>query len=78
MIAKTFEIEVIVVNNNSSDETSTTILDFSKKHAWLSIIDESQQGLSHARNAGYQSAKHDWQLRANQHGTHCELRPQEM
>ena len=62
---KTFEIEVIVVNNNSSDNTSTTLLDFSKKHDWLSIIDESQQGLSHARNAGYQSAKHDWE-----YGTH--------
>ena len=59
---KAFEVDVIVVNNNSSDDTSTTLLYFSKKYAWLSIIDESQQGLSHARNAGYQSAKQDWIL----------------
>ena len=59
---KTFAIEVIVVNNNSIDDTSTTLSDFSNTYAWLSIIDESQQGLSHARNAGYQSAKHDWVL----------------
>ena len=57
-----FEVEVIVVNNNSNDDTSTTLLDFSNKYDWLSIVDESQQGLSHARNTGYKSAKLDWVL----------------
>ena len=55
---KTFAIEVIVVNNNSIDDTSTTLSDFSNTYAWLRIINESQQGLSNARNTGYQSAKH--------------------
>ena len=59
---KTFAIEVIVVNNNSIDDTSTTLSDFSNTYAWLRIINESQQGLSNARNTGYKSAKHSWIL----------------
>ena len=59
---KTFAIEVIVVNNNSIDDTSTTLSDFSNTYAWLRIVNESQQGLSNARNTGYKSAKHSWVL----------------
>ena len=59
---KTFAIEVIVVNNNSIDDTSTTLSDFSNTYAWLRIVNESQQGLSNSRNTGYKSAKHSWVL----------------
>ena len=59
---KSFTVETIVVNNNSTDHTAATIQNFSKQYPWLTIVDEPLQGLSHARNAGFQAAKHPWVL----------------
>ncbi|MEM3434253.1 MAG: glycosyltransferase [Candidatus Methanomethyliaceae archaeon] len=50
------QFEVIVVNNNSTDETPEIV------HRWMSsidinLVDESSQGLSYARNRGIREAK---------------------
>lgn len=59
---KNYEIEVVVVNNNSSDKTASTLVEFSKKYSWMRSVIELKQGLSHARNTGFQSASHSWIL----------------
>lgn len=54
--------EVIVVNNNSSDNTAEVVETFAKAHPEISIrlVDEPQQGLSFARNKGIDEAKGDY------------------
>lgn len=59
---KNYEVEVIVVNNNSNDKTASTLVEFSKKYSWMRSVIEPKQGLSHARNTGFQSASHSWIL----------------
>lgn len=46
--------ECIVVNNNSTDDTKSRVEEFINSHndINLRLIDEPQQGLSHARNKG--------------------------
>ncbi len=51
---------VIVVNNNSNDSTSELLSTFSDSYANLSVIDESHQGLSFARNTGYKKSTTEW------------------
>jgi len=53
--------EIIVVDNNSTDNTQSTILDFkrSNPHLDANIVIEKAQGLSHARIAGYKQAKYN-------------------
>lgn len=48
------EWEVVVVNNNSSDDTSELFAQFAAAHTTLNlrIVDEKNQGLSYARNRG--------------------------
>lgn len=46
------DVEVIVVDNNSSDDTTLVANNFKPKFSDLKIIFESKQGLSPARNAG--------------------------
>ena len=57
-----FTVEMIVVNNNSTDSTAQTLTDFAKTYSWCKVVNEPKQGLSHARNAGFQSASHSWIL----------------
>jgi glycosyltransferase involved in cell wall biosynthesis len=45
--------EVIVVDNNSTDDT----VKIAKKFKFVKVIKESQQGIVHARNAGFNFAK---------------------
>ena len=52
--------EVIVVNNNSTDNTQEFAENFIREYENFSIVVETQQGLSHARNLGYKEAKADW------------------
>ncbi len=47
--------EVIVVDNNSSDKSMT----IAKAYSFVRIIKESQQGIAHARNKGFNAAKTD-------------------
>ena len=57
-----FTAEMIVVNNNSTDSTAQTLTDFVKTHSWCKIVNEPKQGLSQARNTGFQSASYSWIL----------------
>ncbi len=52
----TAEYEVIVVNNNSTDDTATVAQRIAQKHPNVRLYRELQQGLSHARNRGWQEA----------------------
>ena len=57
-----FTAEMIVVNNNSTDSTAQTLTDFVKTYSWCKVVNEPKQGLSQARNTGFQSASHSWIL----------------
>lgn len=49
--------EVIVVDNNSTDNTSQVAAAWGQQLASLRLLREARQGLSHARNLGWQSAR---------------------
>lgn len=49
--------EVIVVNNNSTDNTQKIIEDFVRNRPNFRVIIEKNQGLSYARNKGWKEAK---------------------
>ena len=53
--------ECIVVDNNSADDTRQRVESFAREHNRLNIryIFESNQGLSHARNAGIKASRGD-------------------
>jgi glycosyltransferase involved in cell wall biosynthesis len=55
------DFEVIVVDNNSSDDTRSVVEIFKQQHPYLSVnyVFEKQQGLVYARHAGARSAKYD-------------------
>jgi glycosyltransferase involved in cell wall biosynthesis len=48
--------EVVVVNNNSSDNTDGVARSFCDRLSHFRLVFEHTQGLSHARNRGYQEA----------------------
>lgn len=54
--------ECIVVNNNSADDTKQMFETFAAEHKGfnLRMVDEPQQGLSHARNRGIKEAVGDY------------------
>jgi GT2 family glycosyltransferase len=52
--------EVIVVNNNSSDDTLSVAASFAKQSPGCRVVTEQRQGLSHARNRGFQEALGRW------------------
>jgi glycosyltransferase involved in cell wall biosynthesis len=56
-----FEWELTVVDNMSTDQTKDIFARFQNANPALdsSLVTETQQGLSYARIAGYQKAKHD-------------------
>jgi hypothetical protein len=53
-------IEVLVVDNNSSDGTEIFIDDLIKEYDWLTLAREDKLGLSHARNCGAKLARGDY------------------
>ncbi|MBZ5634663.1 MAG: glycosyltransferase [Acidobacteriia bacterium] len=54
------EWEVLVVDNNSTDQTREVVADFARRHAGrFRYVFEARQGQSHARNAGIQEAAGD-------------------
>ena len=58
VLPESVEWEVVVVDNNSKDQTREVIEDFCRRNAGrFRYIHESQQGLSHARNAGIREAR---------------------
>jgi len=48
--------EIIIINNNSSDDTQEIANRFASKFSNIRIIIEQKQGLSHARNRGWKEA----------------------
>lgn len=52
--------EVIVVDNNSTDNTAEVVASFADKVPNLRLIKEPSQGLGHARNAGMAAAQGVW------------------
>lgn len=54
------EIEVIVVNDGSTDESSQVAMRYAESHAHLRLINQENRGLSEARNAGMRLARGDF------------------
>ncbi len=52
--------QVLIVNNNSTDNTSEILNGFIKQYDNLSVINESKQGLGYAKNAGMNTATTEW------------------
>ena len=54
--------EIIVVDNNSGDDTRGVVEEFIKKHSGdkMRYVFEKKQGLSYARNTGCRAAQFDW------------------
>lgn len=55
-------VEVLVIDNNSTDQTKEIIQIYNKSNNNIKYYFESKIGLSNARNLGYQNAKADWIL----------------
>jgi glycosyltransferase involved in cell wall biosynthesis len=55
-----WQYEVIIVNNNSTDNTQLVAEDFCRCHGNMRHVFEARQGLSHARNCGWQSARGEY------------------
>jgi glycosyltransferase involved in cell wall biosynthesis len=51
------DYEVLVVDNNSQDSTPDLAGTFCRNHPNIRYLSETRQGLSHARNRGWQEAK---------------------
>ena len=54
--------EIILIDNNSSDDTSTVAQNYMKKQSEniaFSVVQESDPGLSNARNKGFATAKYE-------------------
>ncbi|MFH1754161.1 MAG: glycosyltransferase family A protein, partial [Candidatus Latescibacterota bacterium] len=49
--------EIVLVNNNSTDDTQAIAERYAGGHGNIRVINELKQGLSHARNRGWQEAK---------------------
>lgn len=52
--------QVLVVDNNSQDETESIVRKYSKEYDNFTYLLETKQGLSHARNCGYMNAEADY------------------
>ncbi|MBL4780848.1 MAG: glycosyltransferase [Porticoccaceae bacterium] len=55
--SEAIEFELIIVDNNSSDNTRSVVQELSAQHDTLLYVFEPIQGLSQARNRGIQEAK---------------------
>jgi glycosyltransferase involved in cell wall biosynthesis len=51
------DYEVIIVDNNSTDDTQNIVKDFFENYPNFRTVIETKQGLSYARNCGWHSAK---------------------
>ncbi|MEM9830574.1 MAG: glycosyltransferase family 2 protein [Bacteroidota bacterium] len=52
--------EVLIVDNNSTDETPQIARQYTEQYTHFQLVKEELQGLSHARNQGYQEANTPW------------------
>lgn len=53
-------IEVLVVDNNSTDDTAGVVRDLAGRYPSLRYVHEPRQGRSHAKNRGLAAAGADW------------------
>jgi glycosyltransferase involved in cell wall biosynthesis len=53
------DLEVVVVDNNCTDDTANVVAKRASAFAMLRRVEEARQGLSHARNRGAAEAKRD-------------------
>lgn len=58
----TEELEIVIIDNNSPDDTALVLKEYIKKHKIIRYVSELEIGLSHARNRGIKEAKADWIL----------------
>ena len=57
-IPKGWTLEILVIDNNSTDETKRVVQDASGVSRWpIRRVREPQQGIAHARNRGLLSAR---------------------
>ncbi len=56
------EIEIIVIDNNSQDDTNLVVSNYTLKHLNIRYVFEQEIGLSHARNRGIKESKAEWIL----------------
>jgi glycosyltransferase involved in cell wall biosynthesis len=54
--------EIIIVDNNSTDDTKAVVQDFCDRHSNIRYLQEPRQGLSHARNCGWKNARGSYVL----------------
>lgn len=59
---KEYNVEVVVVDNNSNDSTPKMLGKLTTKYPWIIKTTETKQGLSYARNRGYKVASNPWVL----------------
>jgi glycosyltransferase involved in cell wall biosynthesis len=59
---KSDDCEILVIDNNSTDDTANIISKLSKQFDHITYISEQKQGLSQARNAAINYAKSPWIL----------------
>lgn len=60
MLPESEEWEILVVDNNSTDQTHDVVMGFCQRYPdRFRYLFEAQQGLSHARNAGIREARGD-------------------
>lgn len=52
--------QVLIVDNNSTDNTAELLNGFIKQYDNLTVINESKQGLGYAKNAGMDTATAEW------------------
>lgn len=55
-------VEIVCVNDGSTDSSQTMLQAYQEKHSCIRIIPQKNQGVSAARNAGIDEAKGDWLL----------------
>lgn len=48
--------EIIVVDNNSTDDTAAVVLDVQRRFPMVALVREPERGVVHARNAGFDRA----------------------
>lgn len=53
-------IDIIIIDNNSTDETKKIVQKYQRKYSFLKYFLEPEIGLSHARNRGYKEAQGSW------------------
>src|SRR5256885_6931960 len=52
--------EVIIIDNNSRDDTKQIVQKFTDRNPHFKYIFEGKQGLGYSRNRGYKESKYDW------------------